>query len=365
MKTTLPQLARGAFAAVLASSLGFLAITAGADSTKRDEPMMLDVARFHSKPLVTASGTNKSFIGFIGIQTLEGLPFDVRGHGLLYGRKEAKGQSEANFPDFKGIQVERKFDELHLLHAANWAHVEGEAIARVRLNYVDGSARELPIRYGVHVRDWQRLRSEEKESLTDPDSKIVWRGPGMTSLKSTMRLFKSRLVNPQPDREVATLDFLSTKSLAAYDLFAATVANRNSTRPTTPPVPAAEPERYFGGAITVRVVDQITGQPIPGALVDPGMNVDNTGVIASPLYTSTNGVAVIRYPRSRVTSLSVTVEKAGYTSQSTWWQAKRVGPAWWQRAIEYGYRLRGFVPASVTIQLGPANPPLANPPGNK
>jgi len=72
------------------------------------------------------------------------------------------------YPDIVGIQVGRKFDELHLLHVTQWADIEGREIARIRLNYADGSNHEFPILFGGHVRDWHRMPSEEKELLTDP-----------------------------------------------------------------------------------------------------------------------------------------------------------------------------------------------------
>jgi len=45
----------------------------------------------------------------------------------------------------------------------------------------------------------------------------------------------------------------------------------------------------FDGKLIIHVVDNITGKPIEGALVDPGMTVDDEGVVASPFYTSSDG----------------------------------------------------------------------------
>jgi hypothetical protein len=300
------------------ATVGLLLLAATTRIVFAAEPLMLDVARFHAKQLVTAEGTNKAFVGFTGVQRVDGLPFNLVGHGVLYGRKEAnwRQKSEEDYPDFTGVKVGRRFDELHLLHAANWMDVDGEAIARVRLNYTDGTAFEFPISYGVQVRDWQRLRSEEKETLRDADSKIIWRGVGLNSYKGKTRLFKSRLRNPLPDKAVGTIDFLSAKRLACYDLFAATVADRDPSRGVTPPVPADEPERQFEGNCKVLVVDVNSGKPLAGVLIDPGMTVDETGVIAAPLRTDAEGSAIIRYPTGgRVTQHYVRTELAGYANQ--------------------------------------------------
>ena len=94
------------------------------------------------------------------------------------------------------------------------------------------------------------------------------------------------------------------------------MANRDPSRPVTPPCPADEPERHFDGKVTVHVVDGVTGQPLAGALVDPGMMVDEAGVIASPFFTSATGEGIIRYPTDRATSLWVSVEKEDYGSRN-------------------------------------------------
>ena len=78
------------------------------------------------------------------------------------------------------------------------------------------------------------------------------------------------LANPHPEKVVTTMDVVSTKHLAAYDLIAATVANHDPSRPVTPPCPADGPERHFDGALTVHVTEQGSGQPVAGALVRAG-----------------------------------------------------------------------------------------------
>jgi hypothetical protein len=196
-----------------------------------NEPMMLDASRFYYDRFVTPERTNGTFAAVNGVQVFDGLPFDVRGRGCLYGEKEFnwnRASSPTNafeYPDFIGLPVGRTFDELHVLDACRWADVQGQTIAYVRLNYADGTRVELPVKFGVQVRDWQRLRSEEKETLTDPDSKIIWRNDRLTGLKGTTRLFKSRFENPYPQKVVDTIDFISTRHLASYEIVAATVAN--------------------------------------------------------------------------------------------------------------------------------------------
>ena len=282
------------------------------------EPLMLDLSKHCTGLLETAEGTNRAYMGFTGQQILDGLPFDVSRRGVLYGQKEAAwhNKKEADYPDFIGVKVGRSFEELHLLHGAHWAYVDGEAIALVRLNYEDDTKKELPIRYGVHVRDWQQLPSEEKDTLTDPDSKVIWRSLPKSSYSISTRLYKSRLINPKPKKEVVTIDFVSTKTLAAYDLLAATVAHRDDSRPVTDPVGTFIPQRDFNGTCEVLVIDADSDQPLANALVDPAMTVNQRGVIALPVRTDAKGKAVIRYPKERVSSHSARATLEGYTGDS-------------------------------------------------
>jgi hypothetical protein len=308
-------LALGLAAAVNAQSP--TAAAAPARAIKGTEPLILDLSGFQKEKFVTGDKTNASWQTVVGRQVFDGVPFQIEGRGCVYGKKlgPETGGDTATYPDFIGIQIGRKFDELHLLHVTQWADVEGQEIALIRLNYADGTKHEFSILFGGQVRDWHRMPSEEKELLTDPNTKIVWRAPGVPRIKSTLRLFKTLLANPHPEKLVIAMDVVSSKHLAAYDLIAATVANHDPTRPVTPPRLPDEPERHFDGALTVHVTEQASGHPVSGALVEPTMNVDEVSVIAIPVLTSAAGEGVIRYPVERATRVSVSVGKEGFASQ--------------------------------------------------
>ena len=240
------------------------------------------------------------------------------------------------------MKVGRAFDELHLLHATQFTDREEETVAKVRLNYEDGSGHEFPIGYGVHVRDWQRLQSEEREIYTDPDTKVIWRGPGVARFKSTTRLSKTRLVNPFPDRVVLTIDFVSTGKVASYDVAAATVARRDPNRPVTPAVPLDRPEWNFDGRMLVRVVDE-AGQPVEGALVSPNISVAGSicATVATPLYTAADGAGTVKYPKNESSCLYFVVQKEGW---------RRIEEDPWVRLGRVGAKTNGIV---VTIRMVP------------
>jgi protocatechuate 3,4-dioxygenase beta subunit len=299
----------------LASAVVPQPVTA-ADSS---EPVILDLSKFQKEKFLAEGKTNQYWQTVFGRQVFDGLPFQIAGRGCVYGTKMGpeKRNNTNTYPDHVGIQVGCKFDELHLLHVTQWADAEGREIARIRLNYADGSNHEFPILFGGQVRDWHRMPSEEKELLTDPNTKIVWRAPGVPRVKSTLRLFKTVLGNPRPEKEVATMDVVSTKHLAAYDLIAATLASRDPSRAVTPPRPPDEPERKFDGTCTVRVTARPSGELVAGAVVQPTLGVDGVSVIGIPFLTSAAGEGVIRYPVERTSTIMASAEKDGFGSRST------------------------------------------------
>jgi len=278
-------------------------------------PYVLDLKPFYTKVFAGRDGTNNSYEGYFGRKTVDGLPFDVDGEIYFYGQSPAE-RGEVRSNEFSGIKIDRKFDELHLVHAVQWREVFGCPVAIVRLHYADGTHHDFNIRYNFQVIDWARLLSEEQEIISDPDTKIIWRGPGVYN--GTGRLFKSVLRNPFPGKRVDSLDIISTRSRASYVLVAATVAKSDPQREVTAPMPL-EPSRHFDGVLKVRVVDQETGAPIAGADVYPGMFVDDEGLIADPILTSTDGVALVKYPVSRTSNVDVSVSKQGYLGRSGDW----------------------------------------------
>jgi 5-hydroxyisourate hydrolase-like protein (transthyretin family) len=280
------------------------------------------------KPLYKAGadGTHK---GYLGRKTVDGLPFDVDGEAVLFGKCNAV----RNYRDPKemtGVKVGRKFDELHLLHSVQWGEYHGCPVALIRLHYTDGSTHDFQIRYGVQVRDWNRLLSEEQEIVSDPDTKIIWRGEGI--YQGTARLFKSVLRNPSPDKPVDTMDVISTCTRASYVLNAATVAKSDPQRAVTPALPL-EPSRNFDGVLKVTVVDDKTGAPVAGADVYPSMSVAGDGVVADPMLTDNNGVVTVKYPISETSRVGVEVSKDGHAEQRGHWQ-------------------QGDIPGEMTYRLG-------------
>ena len=286
--------------------------------------------------------------GFSGHQIVDGLPFEMGGEFTLYGKANADRGNAAK-TEVTGIKIGCRFDELHLMHVVQWREYFGCPVAIIRLHYADDTTSDLSIRYNYQVNDWNRLLTEENEIIADPDTKIIWRGPGI--YKGTARLFKSVLKNPFPAKEVASMDVISTRSRASYTLIAATVARHDPHRAVTPAMPL-EPGRNFDGVLKVTVLDKETGAPLVGADVYPFMTVDAEGVVADPILTSTNGVALVKYPVGRTSSMGVEVSKAGFLGRYGNWQSGAV-----PNSITYSLSV-----AKASIQgfvVNAAGPPVA------
>jgi peroxiredoxin/protocatechuate 3,4-dioxygenase beta subunit len=311
-------------------------------------PCVLDLKPFYSKVFGGPNGTNNSYEGYFGRKIIDGLPFDVDGEIYLYGKSSAD-RNDVRRDEVLGIKIGRKFDELHLIHAVQWREYYGCPVAILRLHYADGTHYDSTIRYNFQVIDWAKLLTEEQEIIADPDTKIVWRGPGV--YQGTGRLFKSVLRNPFPDKPVDSVDLISTRTRASYALVAATVAKSDPHRAATTPMPL-QPSLDFDGVLKVHVVDKETGAPIAGADIYPSLNVDNEYVVADPILISTNGVALVKYPVGRTSFASIEVSKAGYLGRRGNWQKGSIPDA-------ITYRLERSVATIQGLVLDATGKPVA------
>jgi hypothetical protein len=297
--------------------------THGADSEqpiadRSLNPFQLDLSAYYVKNNDSISRVQ----ALVGQHVFEGLPFDVGGQIRLYG-ESAVGRQDANPHTVNGIRVDRKFAEIHLVHHAMWPDVHGEAVAHVSLNYTDGTRFVFPICYGLHVRDWFNLPSYGKETVDDPSTTICWRGEPVV-YNAPVRIFKSKIKNPRPEKMVDTMDLISGENLAVYNLLAATVTDGAVTDGAVPEegVPEVEQQvldRDFDAQLNLFVVDDVSGTPLASALVMTGMEVEGFGVISSPLRTTAAGEASIAYPKSETESIWVEVKRPGYQNNSERW----------------------------------------------
>lgn len=160
-----------------------------------------------------------------GVHVYAGIPFDVEGRVQLMGRKLL--ESTTKFPvRVRNLRIDGKFHRLHVLQGASGITEDtgGRKIAELVLHYADGSQARLPIVAGEQVRDWwgpiyETAAGWNARNPTAAGSELAWTGsnPRIKEDKpeESLRLYQSSFDNPHPEREVSSIDFVSTVTDAA------------------------------------------------------------------------------------------------------------------------------------------------------
>jgi Protein kinase domain len=164
------------------------------------------------------------------VQTLAGVPFDVRGLIQLSGQ-ELRQYSGDQFPTFlRGIPVHRWAKRLHFLHGAVSEVMDGRKIGAYRIRYASGRTQELAVVYGQEVRAlWQPGDSSGVVSA----GSVAWTGrnPAATPRNEVLRLYKQTWENPTPEEEITVIDFESAMANSAPFLIAVTVDEHKRAAP--------------------------------------------------------------------------------------------------------------------------------------
>lgn len=155
----------------------------------------------------------------MGVQTLAGVTFDVR--GLVQLRSLEWDDHYPEFPvAITAIPINAKARRLHFLQGAvAGPRQPGLAIAKYVLHYADGGTRERPIVVGEDVSDW----------LEDPSGpaaqQLAWSGEFAKGLLDIKRLYlyKTTGDNPRPEAEIVSLDFVSEMKTSEPFLVAVTI----------------------------------------------------------------------------------------------------------------------------------------------
>jgi hypothetical protein len=119
----------------------------------------------------------------------------------------------------EGIRVDRKVARLYFLHGTQWGSPrsvpDGTDIGQYKVRYEDGSSASIPIVYAQDVRDWWNL--DRGRPVTR--GRVVWTGSNRASeldpYRTTIRLYLGVWDNPNPERNVASVDFLSGDTICA------------------------------------------------------------------------------------------------------------------------------------------------------
>ncbi len=173
-----------------------------------------------------------------GVHTFAGVPFEVEGRIQLLGKRLI--ESSRSFPaEIKHISIGRRCARIHLLHGASAARNLNEKIARLVLHYQDGSQAEIGIVAGRDVLDWwgpiYDTEAGEERNPTSPGTELAWAGSNpwirQRAPEFSLRLYRSSFANPHPDREITSMDYVSTLSEAAPFLLGLTLESGKRSMP--------------------------------------------------------------------------------------------------------------------------------------
>jgi beta-lactamase regulating signal transducer with metallopeptidase domain len=304
-----------------------------------------------------------------GTQDLGGIEFHLEGLIQLFGQgPQGDGHAyrekiilpliETNTVG-KNTEVIRRgtnIGSVHLLSGTGYDADAGARIAEVIWRYTDDTFKRTPIQYGVHVRDWWRLRYEEPAHLPYEFSKVVWRGthPDVTKWGKTLRLYRIIFANPEPKKTVRQLEFLSAKARPAVFIAAVTLdpLKPGEGPDNTPDLEEADPP--LTGHLKL-IVQDAEGHPIAGAAVEThfeGTNSLERATFQKSFTTDKTGVADVRRPGEGLTRLEVTASKDGYASRRIIWNTK-VGDT---IPASYTVKLRGGVTVGGLVVDPDGNP---------
>src|ERR1051326_5573750 len=160
-----------------------------------------------------------------GNRVLKSVPFDVRGVVQLQGAFW-KRKNRALPERVEGIPVGTVGRRIQILHANSaFPDPMGTMVAMLVLHYTDGDEAQFPIQQGVHCLDWWNWPQNKDLRTMDPNTVVAWTGrnPPADHNHARLRLFKTAFTNPQPEKEIKTIDYVSAMAESAPFMVALTV----------------------------------------------------------------------------------------------------------------------------------------------
>jgi hypothetical protein len=162
---------------------------------------------------------------------LDRLPRGVHKLGDAYFRideklVQVKGQIHPNWPEsITGIKVAGNAKRLHILHACQQQAGAGTELGHYVIHYADGTREKVPIVYGKNLVDWWHFGTQHNDPS---DARIAWKGSnemieGRREAGLEVHLFALAWTNPHPDKEISTIDVVSSVSHCDPFLIAVTL----------------------------------------------------------------------------------------------------------------------------------------------
>jgi hypothetical protein len=119
--------------------------------------------------------------------------------------------SESKAAQIKDIPVNRKAEAMAFLHTFNPGKNDlekGKMLFHYRINYADGSSENIPVRLEEEIDSWISTDGELKNL---ENAKLAWNNMAIEKRydgKWQLRLYSMEWENPQPDKEISTIDII-------------------------------------------------------------------------------------------------------------------------------------------------------------
>jgi len=200
---------------------GIAARDAGADAK------LIDLTNYYTLALnEDASGNFGYTLSSLprGVQRIGNIDYDLRGVVQVSGQQLVTAKRD--FPEtVKGMRVRLKCQKLCFLGATQWSEDRGVQIGTYVVHYINGDKEEIPIRYGMDVRDWFTRRNPATRPAANarpPVPAAIWTSADKDKAGVEYSLFEKRWTNPNPDLEIVSIDLVSAMTNAAPFLVAIT-----------------------------------------------------------------------------------------------------------------------------------------------
>ena len=162
-----------------------------------------------------------------GLRELGGVPFELPGKSVML---EGLGIAGRTMPgEATGIPVGRRAASLLFLHSVStvpdlyaWGSAKTTKVGLYRINYADGSSEETRLSWRKNIVEWDHDHSGYARPGYVPQARPVWLGNTRSGQHIT--LYAYEWVNPCPEKEIASIDFLTKgiKTIMKPILFAVT-----------------------------------------------------------------------------------------------------------------------------------------------
>lgn len=160
-----------------------------------------------------------------GKQTFRFIPFDIIRPETNNGKSCIMlfSQKKDFFPKEVGpMPVGKTADSLIFLHSTAWGGRKAIPAAEYRVTFEDGSVVKIPITIGRQIDDWWSL-----EDVADPDAILHAKVKSDNSGRGIVGLYAYRWKNPNPEKVISSLSFVSTENDPVVGIVAVTLATND------------------------------------------------------------------------------------------------------------------------------------------